>query len=179
MRFVAAILILTAMLAVAGCNEGWMSGVDASQYSGVIEYNKDPRIGKYAPEIVYTTLEKQRTSLSKIGHPITIIGFSDATTAMPAMLDLADRYRRQSVTVAQVFRNGGKRVVGSNLVSLSDVHGIAWNHCGKPDAGTLFLVDANRKIVVVEKVQNAVAVREYADLLAKKQEALAEEAFSQ
>lgn len=175
MKAVQIAVLLAVILAAAGC--GNMCGTDDSQFSGIIEYRDDYRIGKAAPDIVFSTVGNRQKALEDV-NPISIIIFGDSTETVPPMLDLADRYRYESVSVAQVYRSGGgERIAGSNLISLCDRNRIAWNQYGWPESGTVFLVDADRRIVAVENIANVAGIVRYADKLARVQDEIEQDVY--
>ncbi|MBW8042652.1 MAG: hypothetical protein FVQ85_22020 [Planctomycetes bacterium] len=133
--------------------------------SGVIKLNSDYPVGKYAPDIPFTSDNGKETTFRKIRQPITIVAFTSTSSenrANPDLVNLAKDFRDLPVTVAQIYLpsekySSAQEFMASNnthnkyLVTLYDAERIALRGFGYPKPDTVLLIDDNSEIVAIEK----------------------------
>ena len=133
--------------------------------SGVIKLNSDYPVGKYAPDIPFTSENGKETTFSKIRQPIAIVAFtsmSDENRPNPDLVNLAEDFRDLPVTVAQIYLPSDKyssaqefmasnNIHNKDLVTLYDAENIALRGFGYPKPDTVLLIDDNSKIVSICK----------------------------
>ncbi len=164
------------MTIVVGCT------TESMPTSGVIKLNSDFPVGKYAPDIPFTSDGGKETTFNKIRQPIAILAFmstSSANTLEPILVNLAENFRDLPVTVAQIYLPSGKypsaqEFMASNnlhnkdLVTLYDAEYIAWRGFGQPKPNTVLLIDDNGKIVSISKeIDNLKSLSDRAQELAE------------
>ena len=133
--------------------------------SGVIKLNSGYPVGKYAPDIPFTSENGKETTFRKIRQPIAIVAFtsmSDENRPNPVLVNLADNFMDLPVTVAQIYLPSDKyssaqefmasnNVHNNDLVTLYDAEHIALRGFGYPKPNTVLLIDDNSKIVAINK----------------------------
>ena len=133
--------------------------------SGVIKLNSDYPVGKYAPDIPFTSENGKETTFSKIRQPITIVAFtgtSSENSPNPVLVNLAKDFKDLPVTVAQIYLPSDKypsaqefmavnNIYNKGLVTLYDAERIALRGFGDPKPNTVFLINGNSKIVAINK----------------------------
>ncbi|MBW8040561.1 MAG: hypothetical protein FVQ85_11225 [Planctomycetes bacterium] len=164
--------------------------------SGVIKLNlnSDYPVGKYAPDLPFTSENGKETTFRKIRQPIAIVAFtsmSDENRPNPDLVNLAEDFRNLPVTVAQIYLPSGKyssaqeflavnNIHHKDLVTLYDAERIALRGFGYPKPNMVFLIDDNSKIVTICKgFNNLRSLTDRAQKLAKAVEEADADHFAQ
>jgi hypothetical protein len=133
--------------------------------SGVIKLNSDYPVGKYAPDIPFTSENGKETTFRKIRQPITIVAFTNTSGENKpnlVLVNLAEDFRDLPVTVAQIYLpsdkysnaqefKAGNNIHNKDFVTLYDAERIALRGFGYPEPDTILLIDDNSKIVAINK----------------------------
>ncbi len=151
--------------------------------SGVVGWSREASIGSPAPDIPFTSMEGKQRTLNKIRMPITILVFTSTPGVVccrlePDLLTLADRFKKDPITIVQISLPKNKCPHGSgcseacniddtHLVSLCDANRIAWNAFHQPKPGTVFLVGENGKIAGINSTDNLQSIADRAHELAQ------------
>ncbi len=151
--------------------------------SGVVGWSREASIGSPAPDIPFISMEGKQRTLSKIRLPITILVFTSIPGVVccrlePDLLTLADRFKKDPITIVQISLPKNKCPHGSgcseacniddtHLVSLCDANRIAWNAFHQPKPGTVFLVGENGKIAGINSTDNLESIADRAYELAQ------------
>jgi len=121
----------------------------------------DRRRGSVVPRIPLRGADGEATTLEAVGGPLCIVGFvdaaeSDAWTPRAGLAGLARRMALDDVPVVQiVVPPGGEPPDGAvsvedeppgNMVLLADPGRVAWEAFGRPEPGTLMVLDDDRMI---------------------------------
>jgi putative hemolysin len=160
------ILVLTALLAWAGC----------ASASGVITGPSAPApdTGTVAPDVEYRSMQGGQASFNKVRKPVTIVVFVTPPGAAccwldPEVFNLADQFWDLPVTVAQFSLptsqcphgagcTEGCHIREGSVMSLCDAHRLAWDAYGRPTPGTLILLGPDNRIVMTGPLGNPSAV---------------------
>lgn len=151
-------------------------------------------IGEIAPNFNFTSADGKLTSFREVKKPISIMAFTSSSgdvccRLIPELVELASRFRGESISVAQISLPTSKcphgpgciencNIKDINMISLCDESRVAWRKYNQPKANTVILVDENDRIVAVENLDNLDAVAKKARSMAqeydKEQESLYE-----
>ena len=159
MRIIIVMATLAMITGLVGCT------TESVPTTGIIKLNSDYPVGKYAPDIPFTSENGKETTFSKIRQPITIVAFTSTSSENrpnPVLVNLAKDFRDLPVTVAQIYLPSDKyssaqEFMASNnthnkdLVTLYDAERIALRGFGYPKPDTVLLIDDNSEIVAINK----------------------------
>ncbi len=159
MRIAIVIATVAMITGLVGCT------TESIPTSGVIKLNSNYPVGKYAPDIPFTSENGKETTFSKIRQPIAIVAFTSTSSENrpnPDLVNLAKDFRHLPVTVAQIYLPSDKyssaqefmasnKTHNKDLVTLYDAEHIALEGFGYPKLDTVLLIDDNSKIVSICK----------------------------
>jgi hypothetical protein len=127
-------------------------------------------VGSKAPDIEYVSMNGRRASFNRVRLPVTLVAFTptEANSCSwldPNVVNLSNEFWDLPVTVAQfslptdTCPHGQACVEVSNLhkgglMSLCDAQRLAWKAYGQPAPGSLILIGANGKIVMMGSLSN-------------------------
>ena len=139
-----------------------------AERSGVATEASPPQVwaaGPEVPDIQYTARDGQTRDFNKVRYPVTLVAFSAPQGSNCCWLDprvakIWDDLRNLPVTMAQFSLptsrcpHGPGCVEGCNLhkgrlMTICDSHRVAWKAFGRPDPGSLILIERGGRIVKI------------------------------
>jgi len=154
--------------------------------AGVVGWDRQFSVGSSAPDIPFTSLKGEQTTLKHVSQPIAILAFTNPTGETccwlrPSLVNLANDFRNLPITVTQISVPTSKCPHGpgcvescnlndAHLVSLCDADRTAWQAYSQPKPNTAILVDQNGKVVHIEDLGNLTELARRARRLAQEVE---------
>lgn len=141
-------------------------------------------IGEIVPDFNFISADGKLKSFREIKKPISIMVFISSSgdvccRLIPELVELASRFRGESISVAQVSLPTSKcphgpgcteycKIKDINLIALCDESRVAWRLYNQPKANTVILVDENDRIAASENLDKLDAIAREALIMAQK-----------
>jgi hypothetical protein len=166
-------VLMSLGLLVVGCSNAM---------EGVVTDTAPLAVGSPAPDILFKTPDGKDTSLTRVRLPVTLVAFvapsGDCSRLAPEVVGLARQFQTLPVTVVQVSQPNSQCPQGPgclqvsgpgkrDVLALCDAQKTAFKAYLEPAIGTLFLIDANGKIVGISRLSQADSVQDLAMRLGK------------
>ncbi len=170
-----AVLLLILSALVSGCG--------TKSKMGIVGWSAHFGVGSFAPDIPFFTAAGKHTTLHCEREEIALVAFVEPMhdgrpRIRPEMVDLSERLGRLPLTVVQITMAtdtcqdvaglfAGGIPVGSALIGLWDLGGIAWNAYDRPKPDTVFLIDGQGRIREIGRLVELDVVVDHAQRLAR------------
>ena len=179
MKVILIAFILLATLANVGCERSY---TEPPAYR--VGYDNGLPIGAFSPDLPLVTPEGKQTLSARVAGGVMVVVFlaptgSECCEIAPELVEMAERFQHEYVSVVQVSLPTSECPHGpgcvevcsmfdKHLILLCDKDNIAWRGYGRPEPGTVFLVDDDNRIVAIESLENLVTIEKQARKLSDK-----------